>query len=85
MGKLDSAVINVVLDEIMRAAVDGGMGSSRCDMMAETLSSMCSMSVRGRILAKLRKVSHCMRFLMTVTDALLGTRKDIDETQQDAR
>ena len=55
VGKLDSAVVNVVLDEVMRAAVDGGMGSSRCDMMAEVLSSMNSMNVRGRILAKLRR------------------------------
>ncbi|KAH8118768.1 hypothetical protein DFH11DRAFT_1839273 [Phellopilus nigrolimitatus] len=55
MGKLDSVVINVILDEIMRAAVDGGIGSSRCEVMADVLSSMCSKNARGRILAKLRK------------------------------
>ncbi|KAI5118442.1 hypothetical protein M0805_000576 [Coniferiporia weirii] len=55
IGKLDSAVVNVVLDEIMRAAVDGGLGSSRCEIMSEILSSMCSKNARGRILAKLRK------------------------------
>lgn len=56
MGKLDSAVVNVIIDEIMRAAVDGGIGSTRCEIMAEVLSTMCSKNSRGRILSKLRKV-----------------------------
>jgi len=56
IGSLDSAVVNIVLDEVMRAAVDGGMSSPRCEMMADTLSSMSSLNARGRILAKLRKV-----------------------------
>lgn len=58
IGKLDSMVVNIVLDEIMRSAVDGGLGSTRCEIMADTLSSMCSVNARGRILAKLRKVGH---------------------------
>ncbi|KAL5507799.1 IRA2 [Sanghuangporus vaninii] len=55
VGKLDSGVVNVVLDEVMRAAVDGGLGSARCEIMAEITSHMCSKSARGRILSKLRK------------------------------
>ena len=58
MGRLDSSVVNVVIDEIMRAAVDGGIGSSRCEVMTEVISTMCSKNARGRILAKLRKVSR---------------------------
>ena len=56
VGRLDSTVVNIALDEVMRSAVDGGMGSPRCEMMAETLGSLASISARGRILAKLRKV-----------------------------
>ena len=60
IGTLDSAVVNIVLDEIMRFAVDGGIGSPRCEMMADTVSSMSSLNARGRILAKLRKVRRVL-------------------------
>ena len=57
MGRLDTAAVNVVLDEIMRTAVDGGLGSARCETMVEVLGAMASKVSKGRILAKLRKVS----------------------------
>lgn len=57
MGKLDIGVMNIIVDEMMRTGSDGGIGSDKCEIMAETLSSMCSARVRGKILAKLRKVS----------------------------
>ena len=56
MGRCDTAVVNVALDEVMRTAVDGGIGSSRCETMVNVLSAMASKSAKGRILAKLRKV-----------------------------
>ena len=56
VGKLDTGVMNRIVDEMMRTGSDGGIGSDKCEIMAETLSSMCSARVRGKILAKLRKV-----------------------------
>lgn len=41
----------------MRAAVDGGIGSQRCEIVADTMSALKSINVRGRILARIRKVS----------------------------
>lgn len=48
----------MVLDELMRAAVDGGVGSKRCEDVARTIATLSTINVRGRIFAKLRKVSH---------------------------
>ncbi|PCH40763.1 hypothetical protein WOLCODRAFT_88808 [Wolfiporia cocos MD-104 SS10] len=56
VGKLDSGVVNLVLDELMRAAVDGGAGSARCDRVADTMGAISSINVRGRLLSRLRKV-----------------------------
>ncbi|CCM02314.1 uncharacterized protein FIBRA_04405 [Fibroporia radiculosa] len=56
VGKLDSNVVNAVLDELMRAAVDGGEGSLRCERVADTMGAISSINVRGRILSRLRKV-----------------------------
>ncbi|KAG9027475.1 Ras GTPase activating protein ira2 [Tulasnella sp. JGI-2019a] len=55
-NKLDNRVINITLDELFRAAIDGGISSRRCESVAETLVVMSSINVRGRVLAKLRRV-----------------------------
>ncbi|KAJ7724736.1 hypothetical protein DFH07DRAFT_1066990 [Mycena maculata] len=55
MGKLDPLIVDVVLDELIRAATDGGVGSSRCETIGLLLSSMTSISVRGKLIFKLRK------------------------------
>lgn len=56
MAQLDITLVNVVLDELMRAAIDGGVGSKRCEVVARTVASLSSITVRGRIFSKLRKV-----------------------------
>lgn len=56
VGRLDSEPVNVILDELMRAAVDGGVGSQRCEIVADTMSSVTSINVRARIAARIRKV-----------------------------
>lgn len=56
VGKLETNTVNIILDELMRAAVDGGMGSIRCERVADTMYSINSINVRGRILARIRKV-----------------------------
>lgn len=40
----------------MRAAVDGGIGSQRCETVADTMSALRSIHVRGRLLSRIRKV-----------------------------
>jgi hypothetical protein len=56
VAKLDSTVCNVVLDELMRSAVDGGVGSKRSEIITDTVGTLSSINVRGRLLSRLRKV-----------------------------
>ncbi|KAF7964396.1 hypothetical protein HWV62_8641, partial [Athelia sp. TMB] len=56
ISQLDVTLVNVVLDELMRAAIDGGAGSKRCEVVARTVASLSPIIVRGRIFAKLRKI-----------------------------
>lgn len=56
IGKLDTTIVNVVLDELIRAAADGGVGSRRCETIARTTAALASVNVRGKIFSKLRKV-----------------------------
>ncbi|KAH9948737.1 hypothetical protein B0H21DRAFT_787622 [Amylocystis lapponica] len=55
VSKLDSHIVNIIFDELMRAAFDGGMGSARADRIADTLGAVPAITVRGRILTRLRK------------------------------
>lgn len=55
VGKSDMVLVNVVLDELVRAAMDAGVQSRRCEIIGETIASMTSVSVRGRLFAKFRK------------------------------
>jgi hypothetical protein len=54
---MDQTLVQAVLDELVRAAVDAGLGSRRCETIGETVATISSISLRGRIFAKLRKVS----------------------------
>ncbi|KAJ6587786.1 hypothetical protein B0H10DRAFT_2233906 [Mycena sp. CBHHK59/15] len=49
MGRLDPLLIDVALDEMIRAATDGGVGSSRCETIGLLLASMTSISVRAKL------------------------------------
>lgn len=55
VGRLDSTIVDVVLDELIRAATDGGVGSTRCEIIGLILASMTSINVRGKLIFKLRK------------------------------
>lgn len=65
--KLDSPVVNIVLDELMRTAMDGAFGSRRSEIITDTVGTLSSINVRGRILSKLRKVSHRSSSALLVT------------------
>jgi len=55
ISKLDSAVVNIALDELMRAAIDGGASSHACEVIALIMTPLSSINVRGQILSKMRK------------------------------
>ena len=60
ISKLDAMVVNVVLDELMQSSVDGGIGSKRSEIITDTVGTLSSINVRGRILSRLRKVSEAI-------------------------
>ena len=69
ISKLDSAVVNIALDELMRAAIDGGASSHACEVIALIMTPLSSINVRGQILSKMRKagrspLSHWHRLMM---------------------
>ena len=68
--KLDSPAVNIVLDELMRTAVDGPFGSRRSEIITDTVGTLSSINVRGRILSKLRKVSHELAAHCSVTKSV---------------
>ncbi|KAF7302288.1 Ras-GAP domain-containing protein [Mycena indigotica] len=55
VGKLDPSVTDVVLDELIRSATDGGVGSTRCETIGLLIASMTSLPLRGKLIFKLRK------------------------------
>jgi neurofibromin 1 len=58
VAKLDSNIVDIVLDELVRTATDGGIGTRRCETISHIVAALSSISVRGRIYSKLRKVRH---------------------------
>lgn len=58
VAKLDSDIMDIVLDELVRAATDGGIGTRRCETISHIVATLSSINVRGRIYSKLRKVRH---------------------------
>lgn len=63
LGDADTDLVNIVVDELMRAAVDGGIGSQRCETVADTMSALKSIPLRGRILSRIRRVCSNLSFL----------------------
>ena len=56
VAKLDADTIDIVLDELVRTATDGGIGTPRCEAISHIMATLSSINVRGRIYSKLRKV-----------------------------
>jgi neurofibromin 1 len=48
--------VNVVLDELIRMATDGTIGSRRCESIARAVGALSSINVRGKLIARIRKV-----------------------------
>jgi hypothetical protein len=58
VAKLDSNIVDIILDELVRTATDGGIGTRRCETISHIVAALSSINVRGRIYSKLRKVCH---------------------------
>ncbi|KAH7106685.1 hypothetical protein BKA62DRAFT_797839 [Auriculariales sp. MPI-PUGE-AT-0066] len=55
IGRLDTGIINIALDECIAVATSAGIGSRTCTVIADTLVSLCSLHTRGKIISHLRK------------------------------
>lgn len=55
LGRANSGTVNATLDELTKSAIDGGLGSTRCELIAEALVNMSSVEVKGKLLARLRR------------------------------
>ncbi|KNZ78617.1 Neurofibromin [Termitomyces sp. J132] len=62
IGKLDPVIVDVVLEELVRTATEGGVGTRRCEAITHAIASLSSIGVRGRIYNKLRK-TVCKMFV----------------------
>jgi neurofibromin 1 len=65
ISRLDSTIVNIALDELMRAAIDGGASSDACEVIASIMTPLSSINVRGQILSKMRKVSGVYSIMST--------------------
>ncbi|KAG9100039.1 Ras GTPase activating protein ira2, partial [Ceratobasidium sp. 370] len=55
LGRSNTGTVNATLDELTRSAIDGGLGSPRCELIAEALVNMSSVEVKGKLIARLRR------------------------------
>ncbi|TFK43927.1 hypothetical protein BDQ12DRAFT_702865 [Crucibulum laeve] len=55
VSKLDVSISDVILDELVRSATDGGIGTRRCEAVAHIVGALSSINVRGKIYSKLKK------------------------------
>ncbi|CAA7259350.1 unnamed protein product [Cyclocybe aegerita] len=55
VAKLDSIIVDAILDELVRTAIDSGIGTRRCETISHIVATLSSINVRGRIYSKLRK------------------------------
>ena len=56
VARLESPLVDIILDELVRTATDGGIGTRRCETICHIVAALSSINVRGRIYSKLRKV-----------------------------
>lgn len=57
-GKLTGNIVEIIFDELVRSATDGGIGTHRCEIIAHSIAAISSISIRGKLFSKLRKVSQ---------------------------
>lgn len=55
LGKVDE-ISNLIIDEFVLYAVSHGINSPQSEIVANTIVTLSSINIRGKIIAKLRKV-----------------------------
>jgi neurofibromin 1 len=58
LAEKNEHITDIVLTELVDAAMGGGMGSERADCVAEILHVISTTAIRGQLIARLRKVSY---------------------------
>src|SRR4051794_23312662 len=61
LGKVDE-ITNIIIDEFVQYAVDHGISSPQSEIVANTIVTLSSVNIRGKIIAKLRKVCNFSNF-----------------------
>ncbi|KAI9318553.1 hypothetical protein BX666DRAFT_1511999 [Dichotomocladium elegans] len=51
-------LINIILDAFVQYSVEHGAGSPQAEIMADTIVTLASISVRGKVISRLRRVLH---------------------------
>jgi hypothetical protein len=74
---MDSYIVDIVLDELVRTATDGGIGTRRCETISHIVAALSSINVRGRIYLKLRKVRHMDSILCVFTISISGIEQSL--------
>ncbi|KAL1920332.1 uncharacterized protein VTP21DRAFT_1478 [Calcarisporiella thermophila] len=69
LGKVEE-LIPLVLDTLVQYAADHGVGSNVAEAVADTMVSLSSTAVRGKVMAKLRKclLSTCLKPTRTLSE-----------------
>ena len=57
------SLVDIVTAELVHAAIDSGFGTDKSECAADVLVSMGGTVVRGRIIARLRKVSYILSYI----------------------
>src|SRR4051794_25247094 len=65
LGKVDE-VTNLIIDEFVAYAVQHGINSPQAETVANTIVTLSSVNVRGKIIARLRKV--CRNYFHFIID-----------------
>lgn len=62
LAKLSEPVLNIILEELVQVALNDGMDSQRCELVADTLVAFSSMPIRTKVLNQLRDVRYSTLF-----------------------
>jgi hypothetical protein len=85
IAKLDTAVVNIALDELMRSAIDGGASSHACEVIALIMTPLSSINVRGQIISKMRKAGRSFLILDLYLQDYVGARQGFCEANRYTR
>ena len=69
LGKVDG-ITSLIIDEFVRYAVEHGISSPQAETVANTIVTLSSTNVRGKIIARLRKVINLQMIRLLICKAL---------------